>query len=184
MPLVPPAELTAFRAGQPEALRTVYREYAGLVYSVALRAIGTRELAEDVTQQTFVKAWRSSSSFDPQRALGPWLATIARRTAIDTHRREARRRTEPLDAGQRADPTVADPLSALARRDEAAEVRAAIDRLPWDECEIIRLQHLRGLSHQDIADHLGLPLGTVKSRSHRAHGRLAVMLGHLRGGPN
>ena len=94
--MVSPDDVVRFRAGDPDAVRVVYREYGRLVFAVAYRALGSRELAEDATQQTFVKAWRSAASFDPSRELGPWLATIARRTAIDVHRQEARRRAERL----------------------------------------------------------------------------------------
>lgn len=89
-------ELDRFRVGDPDGVRAVYREFGGLVFAVTYRALGARELAEEATQETFVKAWRAAASFDPARELGPWLATIARRTAIDLHRREARRGTDRL----------------------------------------------------------------------------------------
>lgn len=131
-----------FREGDPDAVRVVYRQYGRLVFTVALRALGDRDLAEEATQQTFVQAWRSAQSFDVARDLGPWLATIARRVAIDVHRRERRRSHDSLD-----DSTVRDP--AL-------------------------------LTQTQIAERTGIALGTVKSRTHRAHRRLAARLGHLR----
>ena len=99
--VVDPDELQRFRSGDPEAVRAVYREYGRLVFAVAYKALGSRDLAEEATQQTFVKAWRAAASFDPARELGPWLATIARRTAIDLHRREARRAAVRLDEASR-----------------------------------------------------------------------------------
>ncbi len=172
-----------FRRGDDEAVRLVYREYGRLVYAVAHRVLGQRELAEEAAQQAFVQAWRGAASFEGARPLGPWLATIARRVAIDIHRREARRATGALDdvpADHGALITL--PPSADAIHDTWA-VRQAVDDLPADEHEVVRLQHLEGFTHSEIAERLGVPIGTVKSRAFRAHKRLAARLGHLRGDP-
>lgn len=172
--------VSAFVAGDELAVRSVYGAYSGLVMSVAMRVLGNRGLAEEATQHTFVQAWRNASSFDPDRELAPWLVTIARRAAIDIQRREARR---PADALDDADPgngaLVALPPSAEALW-EAAQVRLAVDALPPDERSIVRLQHVDGCTHSQIAEQLGVPLGTVKSRSFRAHRALAASLAHLR----
>lgn len=173
-------DLAGFRQGEPDAVRAVYRDYGGLVFAVCLKALGRRDLAEEATQQTFVKAWRAAAAFDSSRDLAPWLATIARRTAIDVHRREARRPTTPIDDVAPADPNVVELPVGVERSFEVAEVRAAIQTLPPEERAIVRLQHLEELTHTEVAERLGLPLGTVKSRSFRAHRRLAGMLGHLR----
>jgi RNA polymerase sigma-70 factor (ECF subfamily) len=88
------AQLAAqFAAGDPDAVRAVYQTYGRLVYSVAFKVLGDVGLAEDATQQTFVQAWRAAASYDPTRALGPWLASIARRAAIDVYRRTRRHQT-------------------------------------------------------------------------------------------
>jgi RNA polymerase sigma factor (sigma-70 family) len=169
-----------FRQGDPDAVRSVYRAYGRLVYAVTYKVLGDRDRAEEATQQTFVKAWRAAQSFDPSRELGPWLATIARRVAIDLYRREALRATDPIEEVAPGDPAlVARPQSAEAIYD-VWEVREAVDQLPPDEQEVVRLQHLDGFTHAQIADRLGVAVGTVKSRSFRAHKRLAAMLGHLR----
>ena len=165
-----------FRAGDPDAVRAVYRRYAGAVHTVARSVVGADDaLCADVVQQTFMKAWRSSRSFDGSRDLGPWLYAIARRTAIDAVRAE-RRPTR----GDHA-PEVDVEVSALSFEQawEAHEVRTALDGLPTDEREVVRLAHGSGLSHVEVAERLGVPLGTVKSRMHRAHRRLAVALAHL-----
>jgi RNA polymerase sigma-70 factor (ECF subfamily) len=164
-----------FRAGDDAALRLVYERYGRAMFAVALSVLRDRDLAADCVQQSFVKAWRAARTFDPQRELKPWLATITRRVAIDIYRRQASlRRTEPRDD---VDAAVI-PL-AFERTWEAFEVRAALDRLPVDEREIMRLAHYVGMTHTEIAEKLGLPLGTVKSRSSRAHRRLAGLLAHL-----
>jgi RNA polymerase sigma-70 factor (ECF subfamily) len=170
-----------FRDGDSEAVRAVYREYGRLVFAVALRALGDRGLAEEVTQQCFVKAWRASAGLDEDRELGPWLVAIARRTAIDVYRRESLRTGAPLDAVAADDPAmVTAPVSAETLY-ETWEVRQAVGDLPDDEREVVRLQHFAGMTHGQIAEQLGVAVGTVKSRSFRAHKRLATALGHLKG---
>jgi RNA polymerase sigma factor (sigma-70 family) len=175
--------VTRFAAGDADAVRSVYREYGRLVHAVASRVLRDRSLAEEATQQTFVQAWRAAGSFDPNRELAPWLVTIARRVAIDVHRREARRAHDSVDVVNAADPALVTEAPSAERIYEVWVVRQAVDALPEDEREIVRLQHLEGLTHQVIADRLGMPIGTVKSRSFRAHTRLAASLGHLRDAP-
>jgi RNA polymerase sigma factor (sigma-70 family) len=169
-----------FRDGDPEAVRAIYGEYGRLVYAVAVRALGDRGLAEEATQQTFVKAWRAAGAIDDSRELGPWLVAIVRRTAIDVHRREAVRSAAPLEAVAADDPAVVTAPASAEALYETWEVRAAVQDLPDDEREVVRLQHFEGLTHAQIADRLGVAVGTVKSRSFRAHRRLATVLGHLR----
>jgi RNA polymerase sigma-70 factor (ECF subfamily) len=164
-----------FRAGDDAAVRVVYDRYGRAMFAVALAVLGDRELAADCVQQAFVKAWRASASFDPQRELRPWLATITRRVAIDIYRREIQAKRSESRA--EVDATVI-PV-AFERTWEAFEVRAALDQLPHDEREVVRLAHFEGLAHSEIAEKLGVPLGTVKSRSHRAHRRLSSLLAHL-----
>jgi len=173
--VVDSGELIRFRSGDPDAVRAVYRAYGATVFAVAYKTAGSRELAEEATQQTFLKAWRAAATFNPAQDLGPWLATIARRTAIDLHRREARRPTERLDDA------VAAQLPDRGDRDfDVWAVREAVDELPPLEREVVRLQHLESLTQAEIGARLGVPVNTIKSRSFRAHRRLAVRLGHLR----
>lgn len=178
--MVSAEELAGFRNGDPDGVRAVYREFGRLVFAVARRTLGSSELAEEATQQTFVNAWRAASSFDPDRELGPWLATIARRVAIDLHRREARRPTERLEDVAVDDRSLVELPGGIERTFDAWAVREAVDALPDDEREIVRLQHLEGYTQVEVAERLGIPVGTVKSRSFRAHRSLAARLGHLR----
>ncbi len=169
-----------FRQGDPDAVREVYRSHGRLVFAVAYKVLGDRGMAEEATQQTFVKAWRASQSFDERRELGPWLTAIARRVAIDLYRREAVRAADPLESAAPGDPAlVSAPETAEAIYD-VWEVREAVAQLPAEEQQVVRLQHLDGFTHAQIAERLGVAVGTVKSRSFRAHKRLAAMLGHLR----
>jgi RNA polymerase sigma-70 factor (ECF subfamily) len=175
-----PETIVAFQAGEPDAIRDLYRTYGRFVYSVAHRVVRSRGLAEEATQETFVKAWRSADRFEAHRDPAPWLATIARRTAMDVRRREDRRPATTIEELDLDGPGLSEsPASdAVFERDAAAwAVRAAIEDLPEVERETMRLQHLHGLSHEEIAARAGVPIGTVKSRSHRAHRRLASALG-------
>ena len=182
--VVDPEVLAGFAAGDPDAVRVVYGAYGRLVYAVAYKLLGDRGLAEEATQQAFVQAWRASGSFDPNRDMGSWLATIARRAAIDVYRREARRSHGSLDDADPADPALITLPPSVEQAYDVWEVRRAIDTLDPDDAELVRMQHFDGLTQAQIAGRLGVPLGTVKSRSFRVHRRLAGMLGHLRDTPD
>jgi RNA polymerase sigma factor (sigma-70 family) len=172
--------LDAFRRRDPDAVRELYREYGRLVYAVAYRVLGRRDLAQDATQQTFVKAWQAADRFDVDRDPASWLMTIARRVAIDIYRHEARRPAIALADVAAHDRSLTSLAPDLEAVDRVWQVRRAIDALSSDEATVVRLQHLDGMSHAEISEKLGIALGTVKSRSHRAHRRLAARLGHLR----
>jgi RNA polymerase sigma-70 factor (ECF subfamily) len=175
--------LEAFQRRDPAGVRALYRTYGRLVYAVAHRVLGTHDLAEEATQQTFVRAWQAADRIDVDRDPAAWLATISKRVAIDLYRREARRPKLALADVAPNDPALVTLPPDLGALDAVWHVRRAIDDLPADEATIVRLQHLDGLTQHEIADYLGLALGTVKSRSHRAHQRLASILGHLREAP-
>lgn len=169
-----------FRDGDPDAVRTVYRRHAGAVTTVVRSIVGAdAALCADVVQQTFLKAWRSARTFDVDRELAPWLHAIARRAAIDAVRHERR----PTIGGHGPEVDVAVEPASFERTWEAHEVRRALDDLPADEREVLRLSHLVGMTHAEVADHLDIPVGTVKSRSHRGHRRLAAALAHLMPAP-
>ncbi len=141
--MVDDGTVAAFRAGEADAVRAVYRAYGGLVFAVAYRVLGDRSLAEDAAQQ----------AFDPSRDLAPWLATIARRAAIDVHRREAARVHQSLE--QRGGGESLSPVSlddSVERAYDVWAVRSAVDDLPREERDVVRLQHLDGLTHRQIAD--------------------------------
>lgn len=178
MPVAPlPAEtLRRFAAGDEAAFTEVYRRFAGPMFTVALQTVGSREMAADAVQQAFVQAWRAASTYSPDADPAPWLFTITRRTAIDVWRRE--RRHDVADQPEGDEPAVPGP--SLEAAWEAWEVRRAVAGLSGEERDVVRLTHLDGLTHVETAERLGVPVGTVKSRVHRAHRRLAVLLGHVR----
>jgi RNA polymerase sigma-70 factor (ECF subfamily) len=181
--MLPPGLVERFCAGDPEAVGPLYDEYGRLVFAVALRVLHQRELAEEATQQTFLQAWRAASTFEPARDLTPWLVTIARRAAIDIQRREQRRSHIGLDEAPPTDTSLV-TLPPSAEQIEAVwRVRAAIDGLAPADRDLVRMQHFEGLSHTEIATRLDIPVGTVKSRSFRAHRLLASRLRDLHGAP-
>ena len=135
----------------------------------------SRSCAIANSPQTFVQAWRAAASFERGREIAPWLYSIARHTAIDTLRSEAR----PTRGGHQPEVDVQIESQSMEQTWERFEVRRAIDALPPDEREVVRRSHLLGHTHEEIAEQLGVPVGTVKSRSGRAHKRLATSLAHL-----
>ncbi len=146
------------------ALSELYNRYGRAVYGLAFRVVQNSTLAEEVTQDTFLKVWNQPESWDPVRGkLVSWLLTIARYTAIDRLRREQRRPMgAPLDdilevVGKRA--LIDDPIWQDGRL-----LRTLIARLPPDQIEVIELGFYEGMTHSEMAEHLKLPLGTVKTR--------------------
>lgn len=170
--------LARFRSGDEAAVRELYERFSRPVFTVAYSVLRDRELANDAVQQTFLKAWKAADRFDAGRRFEPWLYAIARRVSIDLWRKE--RRT-PLPT-EFVEPIVdRDATDGLW---EAWQVRMAVDQLPDDEAAVVRMAHFDQLSHQEIAERIDIPVGTVKSRSHRAHRRLAGLLEHLKIGEN
>ena len=170
-----PRVMRRFRDGDPGAVRAVYERYGRAVFNVAYRALHDRGLAEEAVQQTFLQAWRAAGRFDLQRDPGPWLYAIARRVAVDLFRRERRHQSVDTD-----DFSVAVLPHSFEGMWEAWEIRLALDEVPAEEREILYSTHFLGYTQEETAERLGIPVGTVKSRSHRAHRRLAGLLSHLR----
>jgi RNA polymerase sigma-70 factor (ECF subfamily) len=154
----------------------VYDRYARPVWSVALAVTHTDPLAQEAMQETFIRAWQAAASYDPERDLGSWLLTIARFTALDVMRRELR----PTRGGHEAEQDAAVESPGIDQAWTSWAVQEALGSLSEEEREIVRLSFFEDLTQSQIAQRIGLPLGTVKSRSHRAHRRLAQLLSHLR----
>jgi RNA polymerase sigma factor (sigma-70 family) len=164
--------LERFRDGDESAVKAVYERFRGPVFAISLSILHDHGLAADSTQQTFIKAWQAAATYDADRDLGPWIYAIARRTAIDIYRKSSRSVVSD-EVDSTSMPTGMDTVW------EVFEVRAALDRLPDEEREVMKLSHFDGLTHVEIAEHMDIPLGTVKSRSHRAHQRLIELLRHV-----
>jgi RNA polymerase sigma-70 factor (ECF subfamily) len=156
-----------------DAFEALYRRYARPVYALAVRRLGDREGAEEAVQETFAAVWRSARSFRPERgAASSWLYAIARNAVVDRFRA----RPEPV-----AEPP--ETISEQAGPDEHAEagwlswrVHRAVSQLPEHEREVVELAYWKGLSQSEVASRLGIPLGTVKTRTRAALARLAGAL--------
>ena len=163
-------------AGDTEALRDVYARYGGPMLTAALHHLdGDRRLAEEAVQAAMLKAWRSASTFDTTRPVAPWLYAIVRHCAIDLRRHEQRHQRVSLDSVDRERTTGEN--DAFESAATAWTVRAALERLSAKEYAVMRLTYFEGLKQTEIAERLGVPVGTVKTRAARAHHRLRIVLG-------
>lgn len=165
-----------FIAGDERALEQVYRRWSPVVFTLALRSLGDRSDAEDVTQKTFVSAWTSRGSFDPTRArLSTWIVAIAKRRIADTHEARTRIRVlqEQLQRVTRPDDLVAAPDVDLG---DTLLIANEIDHLEPEAQQVMRLAFFDDLTHQQIAERLGMPLGTVKSHIRRSLIRMRTRL--------
>ncbi|MCB7135821.1 RNA polymerase sigma factor [Cellulosimicrobium marinum] len=161
-----------FADGDEEALAEAYRRWSSVVHTIALRSLGNRADAEDVTQQVFVSAWRGRHRFDPDRARLPaWIVGITRHRVADAHEARTRvLRTEHAAATSAPNPPVTeDDVRHVADRVLVAD---ELRRLGDPGRTILELAFFRDLTHVQIADELGLPLGTVKSHVRRSLIRL------------
>ena len=153
--------VSAIRAGDESAMTRLYDRYSPIVYSVALRVLGDTGAAEDVLQEVFMQLWRNPGVFDASRGnLGAWLAVITRHRAIDALRR--RRAVTDIDD---IIVSVDHDMSAEADRSRAMQrVRELLGTMPVAQRQALELAYFEGLSHTEIADRTGEPLGTVKTR--------------------
>ena len=151
-----------------DAFEVFYDRHGGVAYSLAYRIVGSRQAAEDVTQEAFISIWRSGARFDPTRgSVRSWTLGIVRNRAIDALRRDAGKAPK-LDFDDEAllEQRSSEQLTEdeVVRRDQAAGVRGALRELPSDQSKVIQLAYFGGFSHSEIAEMLGMPLGTVKGR--------------------
>ncbi|HRI59406.1 MAG TPA: RNA polymerase sigma factor [Saprospiraceae bacterium] len=157
-----------------EAIGELYDAYGGALFGVVLRIVQSRELAEQVLQDTFVKAWRNGASYDASKGrLFTWLLNIARNTAIDATRTayfQNYRKTDSLDN------LVHKPSGESINPDHLG-VREVVGRLDEKYKSLIDLVYFKGYTQEEIADETGIPLGTVKTRLRYAIGELRKFFG-------
>jgi RNA polymerase sigma-70 factor (ECF subfamily) len=174
------------------AVRELIRRYQRPVFSLLYRMVRDRETAEDLAQDTFIKVLNALATYRPEYKFSSWVFKIAHNTAIDHLRRreldllslEGSPLATSPDALQATTPQIAtsgeSPLDAVTARDLGGQIEAAIGRLRPEYRSCILLRHVEGLSYEEIASILDLPLGTVKTYIHRARHELRAALAHLR----
>ena len=152
-------------AGDTDALRALYSRYGAVLFGLALRTLGDRQLAEDCVQEVFVTAWRSAGRYDPRRAsVSTWLFSIARNKTVDALRRRSRRPAEPLPE-RWPDDEAPDAADVVVAGDQGERVASALAKLPPHQLEAVSLAYFEGLTQAEIAARLGVPLGTSRAGS-------------------
>jgi RNA polymerase sigma-70 factor (ECF subfamily) len=164
----------AGQAPEEDLMRALYREHAGALFAYVLRLVGgDRHLAEDVVQETLLRAWKSASRLDPVAgSLRPWLVTVARRIVIDGHRSRQARPPE-------ASPAVLDQLPAQDELDRSLRlmtITAALDDLTEAHRQVLVETYFNGRTVNEAAEQLGVPPGTVRSRVFYALRSLKIAL--------
>ena len=181
--------MARLQKGQKEALGELVHRYEKELYGYLRRLVGDPTLAEDIFQSTFLQLYQKADQYEPGRAVRPWLYTLATNLAIDAMRRAGRRQAVSLDrlheqgeeqnAGSLLQLLAAqdkEPFQNLEAKERAELVQRALLELPEPMRTVVLLAYYRGLKYNEIAEILGIPLGTVKSRLHMALRRLYELL--------
>ena len=181
------------RSGQEAAYRELIRRYERPVFALLFRMVRDRELAEDLAQETFVKALNAIDSYRPEFKFSSWIFKIANNAAID-HLRRRELDTLSLDGSPHAETPEAmqatalqigarqeSPLDTVEAKELGGAIEAAIGSLRPEYRSCILLRHVEGRAYEEIAEILNLPLGTVKTYIHRARNELRQSLAHLKG---
>jgi len=162
------------RSDEP-ALAELYDRIGGIAYALAYRILRDESLAEDAVQEAFLGLWRAAATFIPERAkASTWVLTLVHRRAVDLVRREERRRTEPLEDAP--EPTTVSAEDSAWLHLERERVQDALRRLPDQQREAIELAYYGGFTQSELAERLGQPLGTIKSRMFSGLSRLRELL--------
>ena len=163
-------------SGDRTAFDALYRRYARPVFGLALRRLGDRGRAEDAVQETFASIWRAAGSYKPERGPGaPWLYAVARNAIVDNGRARRETPVEPPDEAADSETPAEQAESGWV----AWRVHRALAELPENERQVIELAYWGGRSQSEIADLLGIPLGTVKTRTRTGLARLSTVLGDI-----
>ena len=163
--------------GQEQALAELYDRLGRVAYGLAYRIVRDEALAEDAVQEGFLTLWRTAAGFLPERAkASTWILTLVHRRAVDLVRREQRRRAEPLEPGVAESAESASVEDSALLHFERDRVQAALRQLPDGQREAIELAYYGGFTQSELADRLGQPLGTIKSRMFAGLARLRELL--------
>jgi len=177
--------ITRCRGGDTDAWEQIVREYSRGVYKLAYRFTSRHESAEDLTQEVFIRIYRSLEQYDPELGdLSNWLMRLARNLIIDDYRK---RRRQPADSSDDLDDHIhhlsggfESPHRRIERQERSLQVQAAIDKLSPDLRECVIMRDIEELSYQELVDKLKIPEGTVKSRINRGRIELAKVLRRMK----
>jgi RNA polymerase sigma-70 factor (ECF subfamily) len=178
------AVIRRVQRGDTDAFEALVAAYEKNVFNVALQMTGNREDAQDMTQEAFLKAYSSLSSFRGDSKFSSWLYRIVSNVCLDFKRRQGRRPSSSLtvedDEGENIQLDIADesqsPEALLERKMTREAVRAGLQQLPDEQRQILLLREIQGLSYEEIGEAMGLEAGTVKSRIFRARKKLCAFL--------
>jgi RNA polymerase sigma-70 factor (ECF subfamily) len=170
------AVLALVARSEETALAECYDRFGAVAYGLALRVLRDEGLAQDAVQDAFLAVWRTAKAFSAERgAARTWVLTLVHRRAVDLVRREERRRSDPIEsAPEPAAGELTDQLAWL--RFERERVQAALRKLPDQQREALELAYYGGFTQSQLAERLGEPLGTIKSRMHTGLARLRELL--------
>ena len=165
-------------AGDTDAFSVLVERYGGRVYNIALRITNDADAAADCAQEAFIRAYKALHQYDPNLPFAPWIYRIATNASLNHVQRWHAHESPVGEAGlpESIEPDDAGPESSTLRREQLDEVLAAMGDLPAHYRAALALRHLQQLSYQEVADSLGIPLGTVKTHLHRARAALKARL--------
>ncbi len=168
------------RGGEVPAFEVIFDRHSAAAFSLAYRMCGRRSPAEDIVQDAFLSLWRSSSGYDPVRgSVRSWILSVVHNRAIDAFRRQSSRDSRDVPGDGITDRLPAPDATdfEVERRDDARQVRTALDELPPDQRQVIELAYFGGCTHTQIAEMLDLPPGTVKGRMRLGLSKMRHLLG-------
>ena len=170
------AVLSLVAESDDEALAELYDRFGGVAYGLALRILRDESLAQDAVQEAFLAVWRTADRFLAERArASTWILTLVHRRAVDLVRRQEQRRGEPLESAP--EPVASEQVEEQAAiRFQRQVVQEALRQLPPDQREALELGYYAGLTQSELAERLGQPLGTIKSRMFTGLTRLRDLL--------
>ena len=172
------ALIMSIKTGDKTALKELVEKHKRTAYRMALGLVGNRDDAFDISQEAFLRVYRSAETFDNSKPFLPWFYTIVANLSRTWLKRRSNRDSKMVDITESEYLVVSDdnPEAALIQKEAIQNLRSALRELPFDDREIIVMQHFRGMSYDEISDILNIPKGTVMSRLYYARKKLAQLM--------
>ena len=168
-------------SGDADAYADLVERYGGRVYNVALRITHDPDAARDCAQDAFIRAYRALHQYDPAYSFGPWIFRITTNASLNFVQRGRGHEITVEELPEDPEPPESGPELSAVRKEDLQEVLDAMAELPPAYRAALTLRHMQQLSYQEVADTLGIPLGTVKTHLHRARAALRAKLTTRRG---